>query len=523
MKFTKEDDKLLKSRGVKKEVIEKQLDNFEKGFDFVKLSEPAGLGNGIKVISEDEEKSLIDLYDNASKKADIVKMVPASGSATRMFQDLYKFMENYDGSYDNFLKLLQNKDYNSMSGFFEHLNEFPFYSHLEDVIWKNGKDLRKLLTKRYYFEILDYLLTKKGLNYGDKPKALVDFHIYRDFVRTALDEHLVEASMYATHGKEAYLHFTVSKKYLPLFKERVEKVASVFEKVFKVKYKVSYSIQKPSTDTVSIYKDNGETVRDEKGNILFRPGGHGALIHNLNDLKADVIFIKNIDNVAPDRNKPDTVKYKKLLAGVLLETQSKVFEYLDLLDKKNISDSELNDIKDFIESHAGIKLAENLKFNSNKDRISYYRGILNRPIRVCGMVKNEGEPGGGPFWVEKKDGSRRLMIIESAQVNKDDSEQKKIFEKAMFFNPVDIVCATKDRKGRYFDLADFIDEEQGFITTKSYKGKDISVQELPGLWNGAMANWITVFVEVPLSTFTPVKTVFDLRRSDHKNVLIHGQ
>lgn len=515
--YTKEDLKDFKHRGIKSEQVDQQIENFKKGFDYVNLSEPATVGNGIRIIPAEEENYLIDLYEKGSQKADVVKMVPASGSATRMFKSLFTFMENYKGSSEEFLKFVQDKNPDSMHEFFVHLNEFPFYVHLKNILWKDGKDIQKMLEKREFTEILEYILTDKGLNYGNTPKGLVDFHVYRDFVRTPFDEHLVEAALYGKRGKEAKLHFTVSEEYLPRFKERLKKVTKVFEKMFDVKYNVTFSIQKPSTDTVSV-DENGELVRDENGKILFRPGGHGALIHNLNDTKGDIIFIKNIDNVIPDRSKADTVKYKKLLAGMLFEMQSKIFEQLDLLDKRGITDEQLNEIELFAEGNIGYKKPEGLTFTDRKKRIRFLKDLLDRPIRVCGMVKNEGEPGGGPFWVKGSDGSSRLMIIESAQINLKDKEQKKIFEHSTHFNPVDLICGTRDHKGKQFDLTDFIDRNQGFITSKSYKGKDIRVQELPGLWNGAMANWITIFVEVPLSTFTPVKTVFDLRRTEHRNV-----
>lgn len=515
--YSKEDISDFKSRGIKEKDVDKQLENFEKGFGYVHLAEPATVGNGIRIIPKEEEDFLIDLYEKGSQKAEVVKMVPASGSATRMFKALFNFLDTYKDDAEEFLKFVQNTEPNSMHDFFLHLNEFPFYHHLKNALWKEHKDIDKMLEKRSFREIVEYILTDKGLNYGNTPKGLVDFHVYRDFVRTAFDEHLVEGALYGRKGDTATIHFTVSQDYMQRFKDRLKKVGKVFEKTFNVKYNVSFSIQKPSTDTVSV-DEKGNLVRDENGKILFRPGGHGALIHNLNEVEGDVIFIKNIDNVIPDRSKADTVKYKKLLAGVLLETQSKIFECLDLLDKRSISDAQLDDIDRFVEENAGVKKPEGLTFKDKKERVRYLKNLLDRPIRVCGMVKNEGEPGGGPFWVTTADGSRRLMIIESAQIDLKDKEQKKVFDQSTHFNPVDIVCGTRNKKGKAFDLTDFVDYSQGFITTKSYHGKEIRVQELPGLWNGAMGNWITIFVEVPLTTFTPVKTVFDLRRIEHSNV-----
>lgn len=516
MSYTKEDLKNFKRRDVKPEEIERQLKNFKQGFDYVNLSEPATVDNGIFHIEPEEEELLLEQYEDAGKKCEILKMVPASGSATRMFKDLFTFMDTYKGTEEEFLEFVQSKSSGTMHEFFEKMDELPFYNRLSAVMWNDGKDIEKLIAKREYIEILKYILTDKGLNYGNTPKGLVDFHIYRDFVRTAFDEHIVEGALYCNDGKTSRLHFTVSEEYTNLFKERLKKITKVFEKMFNVKYEVTFSIQKPCTDTVSI-DANGDILRDSENQIVFRPGGHGALIYNLNDLKADIIFIKNIDNVTPDRSKGDTVKYKKLLAGTLLEVQQKVFGYLEMLDKKPTAE-QLSEIDAFM-STIGYKEAEGKTYKDQKEHIKHLQQLLNRPIRICGMVKNEGEPGGGPFWVKAKDGSSRLMIIESAQINLKDKEQKKVFEHSTHFNPVDLVCGVKNYKGKKFDLEKFIDTTQGFITNKSYKGKDIRVQELPGLWNGAMANWITVFVEVPLTTFTPVKTVFDLFRFEHRNVL----
>lgn len=516
MTYTKEDLKTFKGRGIKAESIDRQLANFKKGFDYVNLSEPATEGNGIIRILPEEEDNLAGTYERARTTADIVKMVPASGSASRMFKDLFAFMDSFHGSTEEFLDFVQHKEAGSMYNFFEKISELPFYEHLADIMWKDGKDICKAIEKREYNEVLKYILTKKGLNYGNTPKGLVDFHIYRDFVRTALDEHLVEGALYAGNGKTARIHFTVSEEYMSMFQARLKKVTKVFEKMFGIKYDVSFSIQKPSTDTVSIDAE-GKILRDENGQIIFRPGGHGALIHNLDELDADIIFIKNIDNVTPDRSKGDTVKYKKMLAGILLDVQQKVFDFLHTLDHKP-TDEQLLEIESYLPS-IGYKEADGKTYSDRKERIRHLQSLLDRPIRVCGMVKNEGEPGGGPFWVNVADGSARLMIIESAQINQKDKDQKKIADRATHFNPVDLVCGVKNKKGKKFDLEKFIAADQGFITGKSYKGKDIKVQELPGLWNGAMANWITVFVEVPLTTFTPVKTVFDLFRFEHRNIL----
>ena len=516
MKYTEKDLESFKHRNINTTVVDSQLAHFNTGFDYIHLTEPANIENGIILIPETEEEHLLANYEQACQNSSLMKMVPASGSASRMFKDLFTFMDSYKGSVEEFLQFVQQKESGSMFDFFEHMDELPFYTRLSAAVWNNGKELDKMLAKQEFSEVLKFILGKKGLNYGDVPKGLVDFHIYRDFARTAFDEHIVEGAMYCNTGGTVKLHFTISEEYTTLFKARLKKVAKVFEQMFKVKYEVSFSIQKPSTDTVSIDHRN-EILRDDKGEIVFRPGGHGALIYNLNELDADIIFIKNIDNVIPDRSKDDTIKYKKLLAGTLVDIQQQVFDYLNLLDAKPTTE-QLAEISSFL-NRIGYKEKESISFNTPAEQIEHLRSILDRPIRVCGMVKNEGEPGGGPFWVKTKNGSSRLMIIESAQVNLENEAQKNIFESSSHFNPVDLVCGVKNYKGEAFDLEKFIDTDQGFITSKSYKGNAIKVQELPGLWNGAMANWITLFVEVPLTTFTPVKTVFDLFRIEHRNVL----
>ena len=516
MNYTQDDLNYFKELGINSKDIDQQLSNFKTGFKAISLVEPATINNGIISIQPEEEDELIATYDNARTERKVMKMVPASGSATRMFKDLFAFMDTYTGSSEDFLNFVQYKDSGTMYYFFQKLDEMPFYERLSDTMWKAGKDIKKEIEKRNFGEILKFILYKKGLNYSNTPKGLVDFHIYRDFVRTAFDEHLVEGATYANDNKVAHIHFTVSEEYLHLFQARLRKVSKVFEKMFGIKYEVTFSIQNPTTDMVCLDMD-GNIVRDENNKIVFRPGGHGALIHNLNELDADIIFIKNIDNVLPDRAKADTIKYKKMLAGFLIDVQQKVFDFLNTLDN-DPDESQLAEIESYLCS-IGYKETENLAKASKAERISYLQNLLDRPIRICGMVKNEGEPGGGPFWVKTSDGNSHLMIVETSQIDTQDKTQKEILANSTHFNPVDIVCSIKNRNGEKYDLTKFIAKEQGFISTKSYKGQEIKIQELPGLWNGAMANWTTVFVEVPLTTFTPVKTVFDLFRFEHRNIL----
>ena len=381
-----------------------------------------------------------------------------------------------------------------------------------------------MIAEKNYKAVVANLLESAGLNYGALPKGLLKFHRYADGVRTPLEEHLVEGALYAA-GKsgDVFVHFTVSTEHRELFQKLVDSKAAEYAAKYGVNYHISFSEQKPSTDTVAADMEN-KPFRDKDGKLLFRPGGHGALIENLNDLAlienlndldADVVFIKNIDNVVPDRLKADTVTYKKLLAGVLVTLQKQAFEYLKLLDSGSYRHDELENIIRFVQQQLHCRRAD-LKDLEDADLVIYLRKKLNRPMRVCGMVKNVGEPGGGPFLAYNPDGTVSLQILESSQIDMNDAEKKAMFEKGTHFNPVDLVCAVRNYKGEKFNLLNYVDKATGFISYKSKNGKDLKALELPGLWNGSMSDWNTVFVEVPLSTFNPVKTVNDLLREQHQ-------
>ena len=357
-------------------------------------------------------------------------------------------------------------------------------------------------------------MDEKGLNYGQLPKGLLLFHAYADGARTPMEEHLVEAALYAASNDEANVHFTVSHEHLPLFRKKVEECIAKYEAKYDIKINVSFSEQKPSTDTIAVNTDN-TPFRNDDGSLLFRPGGHGALIENLNDIDADVVFIKNIDNVVPDRLKGDTVLYKNVLAGVLVENQKRAFEYLELLDSGNYNHKDLEEIIRFVQRDLCCRRAD-IKELEDAELVSYLRSKLNRPMRVCGVVKNVGEPGGGPFLAYNQDGTVSLQILESSQIDKSNPEYVKMFTEGTHFNPVDLVCAIRDYKGNHFHLPDYVDHNTGFISSKSKGGRELKALELPGLWNGAMSDWNTIFVEVPLDTFNPVKTVNDLLRPQHQ-------
>ena len=505
--LTHEDKELLAKKGISEQQIAEQLACFEKGFPYLKLAGAASVENrGIMIADADEQKKYLaawDAYKDTDKK--VVKFVPASGAASRMFKNLFEFLgADYSVPTTDFEKK-----------FFDHIHSFAFYNDLNAACLDNtGKNIDALVAEHNYKAVVSNLLEGAGLNYGALPKGLLKFHRYANGVRTPLEEHLVEGALYAA-GKtgQVNVHFTVSTEHKALFSQLVEEKVAEYAKKYGVSFNVSFSEQKPSTDTLAADMEN-KPFRDN-GKLVFRPGGHGALIENLNDLDADIVFIKNIDNVVPDRLKGDTVTYKKLLAGVLVTLQQQAFQYLKLLDGGHYSHDQLETIIRFVQQQLRCR-KEDIKDLEDADLVIYLRKKLNRPMRVCGMVKNVGEPGGGPFLAYNPDGTVSLQILGSSQIDMKDPEKKAMFEQGTHFNPVDLVCAIRDYKGNKFNLLDYVDKATGFISYKSKNGKDLKALELPGLWNGSMSDWSTVFVEVPLSTFNPVKTVNDLLREQHQ-------
>ncbi|MDZ7777401.1 MAG: DUF4301 family protein [Bacteroidales bacterium] len=507
----------IKEKNISAETIEKQIQQFKEGFPFIKLKRPATINDGIFKFPDSEVEQLAAYYDQQSKNYDIIKFVPSSGAASRMFKDLYTFMQDYNGSQEQLKALNEQEEFRPVKYFFDHLAEFAFYQELRRVLRESGYNLEECLEKNYYKLILEYVLTTKGMNYANKPKALILFHSYDDNARLSLEEHLVEGAHYAMSNKgKVKIHFTVSPEHMEDFKHAIQQKKIKYENKFRVYYDISYSIQKPSTDTIAVTPDN-EPFRNSEGTIVFRPGGHGALIENLNDLKEDVVFIKNIDNVVPDRLKEHTHLYKKVLGGYLLKVKNKIDNYLELLYEGSATEEELEEMRYFAQQE--LLIANDKKAFDNKDyieKVDLLYNQLNRPVRVCGMVKNEGEPGGGPFWVQGSTGKVSLQIVEKAQIDFDNAQQKEIAGQATHFNPVDLVCAINDFNGEPFNLKSYVDPSTGFISEKSKEGKKLKALELPGLWNGAMAEWITVFVQVPIITFNPVKVINDLLRENHK-------
>ena len=476
--FTEKDLQQIEKHGLTPDAVERQLENFRRGFPFLKVVRAASPGDGVMVVGDAEAAAAVARYEREADRLGIVKFVPASGAATRMFKELFEFVN-------------EGKRGKGIDTLLENIGKFAFWPELRAVL-PAGADDRAIVNA----------IVGDGLNYGRKPKGLVTFHAYPEGARKAVEEHLVEGAAYAAAGGVVRIHFTVSPEHVAGFKELLAAKVPLYEKRFGVRYEISFSVQKPSTDTLAVNPDN-TPFRQDDGTLLFRPAGHGALIENLNEIDADLIFIKNIDNVTTDARRGDTVRYKKVLAGVLLDLQGRAFEYLKALE---VGGAELEPIAEFIGKQLCVKLPA--EYDS-----ALLRAVLDRPIRVCGMVRNEGEPGGGPFWVGNPDGTESLQIAESSQIAPDDLP---LMQSATHFNPVDLVCGVRDSKGCKFDLRRYTDPATGFISSKSSGGRDLRAQELPGLWNGAMAKWNTVFVDVPVTTFSPVKVVQDLLRPQHQ-------
>ncbi|MDR0893846.1 MAG: DUF4301 family protein [Prevotellaceae bacterium] len=505
--ITEKDRILLESKGISEQQIAEQLACFEHGFPYLKLAAAASTDKGILQPDTDEQTFFINAWEAYTRTDNhIMKFVPASGAASRMFKDLFEFLgAEYDAPRTSFEQT-----------FFSQLNKFAFYHELNTAcrnIYR--KEIPTLLEERAYKSIVAALLEKEGLNYGALPKGLLLFHSYEDGSRTPLEEHLVEGALYASakDGK-VNVHFTVSPEHRLLFEQLVKEKSGLYAKRYGVKYHVTFSEQKAATDTVAVDLNN-QPFHNDNDTLLFRPGGHGALIENLNDLDADIVFIKNIDNVVPDKFKGDTILYKKLIAGMLVSLQQQAFAYLQLLDSGKYTHEQVIDILQFVQKKLFCKNPET-KDLEDAELVIYLKKKLNRPMRVCGMVKNVGEPGGGPFLAYNPDGTISLQILESSQIDMNDPEKRSMFESGTHFNPVDLVCAIRNYKGEKFCLTDYIDRSTGFISHKSKNGKELKALELPGLWNGAMSDWSTVFVEVPLSTFNPVNTVNDLLRERHQ-------
>ncbi len=512
--FTTADLEEISAHGLTPEQVLDQIEKFKKGMPFTKIVKPCTTGDGIIVLDDKDIEKYMQVFNNAQSNSRCMKFVPASGAATRMFKLLLGAYNAFYGSCDSQGKAVDNTD-EALSSFIREIDRYAFYDELKAKMKDSGEDLEDCIENRQIKTILEYLLFEKGLNLSNIPKGLIPFHKYNDASRTPFEEHLVEAFNYTKdkNGK-IRIHFTVSPEHEKLVKEFIINVLNGYEKDGAA-YDIGYSYQKHSTDTIAVDLDN-KPFREDDGSLLFRPGGHGALIENLSELKGDIIFIKNIDNVVIDKFKDLTYRYKKALGGLLISLQKEMFEYLETLMEGRADGDSFQMIFAFIHKKLSIIPPGGILNGSNLEKEKYLIKILNRPLRVCGMVENTGAPGGGPFWVEKKGKGISIQIVEASQIDKSKNDQKQILESATHFNPVDLVCGVRDYNGNLFDLKMFVDNDAGFISSKSKNGRALKAMELPGLWNGSMAYWNTVFVEVPAATFSPVKTVFDLMDTGHQ-------
>jgi len=515
LNFTKLDILQIEKKGLTIEKVSSQIKLFEKGIPFANLDSAVTVSKGMLSFNKTETASLINKFESKRDTISLVKFVPASGAATRMFKVLFTFLKEYNPNKQSISSYIEEDDFIELSVFLASMERLPFFEEVVTKLHKNISNYNDLSYDEQRLEFIKTLLDENLLNYSSFPKGLLPFHRYNEHTSTAFEEHLFEAAEYASSNDQAKLHFTISEKHKDKFEEELKHIKEDVEEKTQTKFNVSFSFQKHATDTIAVTLKNNP-FRDDNGELVFRPSGHGALIENLNEIDADIIFIKNIDNVVVKKYKGEIAKYKKVLAGVILEIQEKAFKYEDALNYE-ISNDELLTIADFLSTKMNVVFDSSYNGLNMHEKKVYLKNKLNRPIRVCGMVKNEGEPGGGPFWVKNTSNNISLQIVESAQIDMNNSNQNSILKNATHFNPVDLVCSVKNYKGDKFDLTKYVDNNTAFITIKNKKGKDIKALELPGLWNGSMAFWNTIFVEVPLITFNPVKTVNDLLKAPHQN------
>lgn len=501
-----QDIEQLNEHGLTLDQVIQQLETFNKGIPFVDVVTSATIGNGIQKLSAEEQEQFESYFDDRRGKLDLVKFVPASGAATRMFKFLHEFVTEYDPSEERFRDYIKKYPNDAVTTFFDSSTDFAFINQVRKVIRERFPDYKQSPKGQRYHYFAQAMLDKEGLNFGRLPKGLIPFHRYKKYATTAFEEQLYEGAFYAAAQDDVYLHFTFSKAHLDAFKKEFESIKTRVSKKTKKTFHISYSFQKNSTDTLAVSPDN-KPYRNADGKLVFRPSGHGALLENLNDIDADVVFIKNIDNVAAEEYVEEIAKHKKVLAGRLLWLQNKIFGYLRDIET-DLTLEKMKEIQTFIWKELDVK--------DIPHGVSATVNFLNRPLRVCGVVKNTGAPGGGPFWVKRSEDDISLQIVESSQIDKDNAHQVAVLNESTHFNPVDIVCGLRNFKGEKFDLMKYCDKDQGFISQKSEDGNPIRALELPGLWNGGMANWNTVFVEVPLATFNPVKTVNDLLKKEHR-------
>ena len=512
MGFTPLDFAQIQEHGILLQNIQNQLDFFKNGIAKTVLVEPATVSNGILKLSENDFQQKADFFDANKSNFKLVKFVPASGAASRMFKFLSEFLNDFDVENESINAYVNRKKDNELLIFIVGLEKFPFFKEVDAKLKEIFPDFDNLESDYKNFNFIKMLLSSEHFDFANKPKAILPFHKYSTHVATPIEEHLYECAYYSSSNGSSNLHFTVSETHQKDFENIINAIKGEIEKETDTKINISFSYQNKKTDAISVDFSN-RPFRDASGKLTFRPGGHGALIENLNNLDADIIFIKNIDNVIQN-HKEINILYKKVLAEILIELQQQIFNYLNDIEKNEEVD--LSEIIAFAKKSLNIKFPDGFSKYTLENKISYVQNILDRPIRICGMVKNEGDTGGGPFWVRDSKGTVSLQIVETSQIDLANADQARILANATHFNPVDLVCGLRNHRNQKFDLAQFVDHNSGFIVEKNKDGAPLKGYELPGLWNGAMAKWITVFVEVPLITFNPVKTVNDLLKPAHQ-------
>jgi hypothetical protein len=514
LKFTKENIKQIQEKGLDIKTIENQLLYFTNRTRNVNLYAAATVGDGIVKLSKEESKRFSTFFKNNAQQKSVVKFVPASGAASRMFKSLYTFLDDYNIKKETINSYVNRTKSVNLFLFFVTVEKLPFYDNVFEALKQNYRNYKTLSLDKRRLLFVELLLSKEHFNYGEYPKGLLPFHNYKTHITTAFEEHLVEASQYAAIGGNATLHFTISNQHYQKFTEHYASIKKIIETKTNTVFNISYSFQNPKSDTIATTLENKPFKVD--GKLLFRPSGHGALIHNLNTIDADLIFIKNIDNVMMQHRMDKMVYYKTILGGYLLKIQSQIFDYAHQLDQFEISEDKVYEIANFLSDKLNVHISSEFEKYASHYKIDYLKSRIHRPIRVCGMVKNEGEPGGGPFWVKHENGELSLQIVEMNQINTKSESQNKIVNSATHFNPVDIVCGIRDYKGKKYDLEQFVDDKTHFVAIKNKYGKKLKTLERPGLWNGGMAQWNTIFIEVPLQTFNPVKKVDDLLKAAHQ-------
>tara|TARA_R110002049_G_scaffold37208_2_gene117551 strand:- start:4399 stop:5952 length:1554 start_codon:yes stop_codon:yes gene_type:complete len=513
--FSDKDIQQIHSKGITVDQVNAQIFRLKNGMSYSNLVAAATIGKGIERYDENDIQKFTQRYEEKQETLNIIKFVPASGAATRMFKFLFLFVKTFKPSKENIQEYAARQNDELIETFVSNLKNFPFYNQVLSKAKQIHPDLETLPDGEKHLQFVKAMLDENGLNYSFLPKGLLPFHKYENTIITAFQEHLFESTLYAHSNGIAQLHFTVSEAHYNYFTEELKRIRQDLEQKTNTTFKVSFSYQKEATKTVALTKDD-TVFRNEYRSILFRPAGHGALLENLNDLEGDLIFIKNIDNIVVSEKNMAVSNYKKLLAGILLDVQEKVFSYLHKLEMADVSETDFKVMALFLRYRLNVPINPDFEYDTHQEKVSFLKEKLNRPIRVCGMVKNEGEPGGGPFWVKDKQGNISLQIVEFAQIDFSRKSQQELVYKATHFNPTDLVCGVKNYKGEKFNLKEFVDLEAAFIAMKTQNGMDIKALELPGLWNGSMAHWNSIFVEVPLETFNPVKTVNDLLKPAHQ-------